>query len=551
MASLNMVFTVETDNVPTVSISGVDAEGRSFHNTTNPPSWGNSHPRSGSFGSNVYSLSNGTLALASTTISNIFVEYGSEGSGNYGVVTLTFEYTDQSSYGVRIQSSGGTATDLLSYSFSGDLSPNTNPYYGYIDGTLSAPASSGQTNSIVFCKFGVDDPGNKAYFTQYLGKVTESGVVKDQFKLRFYASSAPSVKWNGSDIATTPTEISGSAGYDGSYYELTVTAAPIVDSGRNYGHYCLAKIGSGSSAVDAPMYFADVSDGFYSADYDGASHPVFSVPSVGYYCWHSYRYNGALTRSSSFFVFSGTGWQALQTLPERTDVSSFSAVYGFNGEVGSDDNICCFASGTATISQKKLSISGAKISSKTYNASTVATVNLSSAVVSGIVSGDTVTVSGTGVFEDYDYGTQKNVAVTYSLSGADKDNYLPPDSETLKGNINKRRLTVTDANTMISDKYYDGTASADVSFSTFSNTMSVDVGKVSVSAIGTFVTSSSSTTGDPNVGENKPVRIVFSVGAGPNGDRSFCYAVPTTKTNLTADINARPITISNIQSQSN
>lgn len=286
---------------------------------------------------------------------------------------------------------------------------------------------------------------------------------------------------------------------------------------------------------------------FYQGVYDANSHWICDTP-TGYY--NDSGSLVALSEGNDAWVSLVEGaWTSIVTnLLTVSAAGSYSSTVGY---IPSDSNVLFYGEGTAIISQKKLSISGAKISTKTYNANVSAPVNLASATVDGIASGDDVTVKASGVYADYDYGNQKDALVTYSLEGTDKDNYLPPDSETLKGNINRRRLTVNAENITILDKDYDGTTRADVSFSTFGNTMSVDIGKVSVSAVGTFVTSASSSTGDPNVGENKPVRIVFSVGAGANGDRSFCYAAPNTNSSLTADINARPINIFNIQSQSN
>ena len=60
-------------------------------------------------------------------------------------------------------------------------------------------------------------------------------------------------------------------------------------------------------------------------------------------------------------------------------------------------------------------------SSRVYDGSTAATV--AADVSSGVLSGDTVTASATGVFDNKNVGTGKTVTVSGALAGADSGNY--------------------------------------------------------------------------------------------------------------------------------
>ena len=79
------------------------------------------------------------------------------------------------------------------------------------------------------------------------------------------------------------------------------------------------------------------------------------------------------------------------------------------------------------ISPKPVTVSGSDVTaeSKTYDGTTDATVSGSSAVISGKVKGDKLTVSATGKFGDKNAGTGKAVTISsISLTGSDRGNYV-------------------------------------------------------------------------------------------------------------------------------
>ena len=64
---------------------------------------------------------------------------------------------------------------------------------------------------------------------------------------------------------------------------------------------------------------------------------------------------------------------------------------------------------TANITAKALTVSGITASSKTYDGSTSATLDTSSVLYNGLISGDTFTGSYSGVFANANVGTGKTV----------------------------------------------------------------------------------------------------------------------------------------------
>src|SRR5262249_18671209 len=104
------------------------------------------------------------------------------------------------------------------------------------------------------------------------------------------------------------------------------------------------------------------------------------------------------------------------------------------------------ASTTANITAKGLTVSGVTANNKVYDATIAATLNTGSATLSGVLSGDSVTLnaaSATGAFADKNAGTAKTVNVSaLSLSGTDGANYSLTQPTT-SADITQAALTVT------------------------------------------------------------------------------------------------------------
>lgn len=98
---------------------------------------------------------------------------------------------------------------------------------------------------------------------------------------------------------------------------------------------------------------------------------------------------------------------------------------------------------------------------KTYDGSTATDVTnqtLDAAAVTGLVAGDAVTVTATATYDSKNVGTNKNITITYSLSGSDASKYNTPAKSTINsGEISTANLTLP---TAAVTKTYDGTTTA-------------------------------------------------------------------------------------------
>ncbi|RZU38093.1 filamentous hemagglutinin family protein, partial [Fluviicoccus keumensis] len=182
-----------------------------------------------------------------------------------------------------------------------------------------------------------------------------------------------------------------------------------------------------------------------------------------------------------------------------------------------------------------LAITGiVKADNKTYDGTTAATA---SGTLSGVISGDDLTLSASGSFADKNAGIGKTVTLDWSLGGADAGNYTAfvSDGTTLltdaiptqgftagkqvitTANIDQLALTTTIS---AQDKVYDGTTSATTSGS-LSGIISGD--DVTFSTTGSF--------SDKSAGYGKTVSVGFSTSGVDAGN----YAV-TANTTTTAAI---------------
>ena len=105
---------------------------------------------------------------------------------------------------------------------------------------------------------------------------------------------------------------------------------------------------------------------------------------------------------------------------------------------------------TANITTAELSVTGLAVDGKVYDGTTSATLNTSSAGLSGVKSGDQVklvTAGATGFFGDKNVGNSKPVTVSgLSLSGADARNYTLVAPLGLTAGVTPARLLVTATN---------------------------------------------------------------------------------------------------------
>jgi hypothetical protein len=190
------------------------------------------------------------------------------------------------------------------------------------------------------------------------------------------------------------------------------------------------------------------------------------------------------------------------------------------------------ATATAAITAKALTITGLSASNKTYDGTTTASLSGTPALA-GVVSGDTVTLSGTATaaFSDKNIGAGKTVTVAgLSLSGSSSGNYtltLP----SFTANITAAGLTVNGITA--NNKVYDATTSA-----TLNTGSAALVGVVSGDTITLSTAGASGTFATKNVGAGVVVQVSgLTISGASSGN--YLLTQPAT----TANITARPLTV--------
>jgi hypothetical protein len=187
---------------------------------------------------------------------------------------------------------------------------------------------------------------------------------------------------------------------------------------------------------------------------------------------------------------------------------------------------------TADITTATLSVTGVTANNKPYDGTTVATINLASAALVGVVSGDDVTLdtsSATAAFGDKSIGTAKTVTVSgLALSGSNAGNYTLTQP-TATANITPATLTPTIA---AASRAYDGTTAATIT----TRTLAGAIGGDDVTLVG-----GTATFADKNVGVGK---TVTATGLQLSGADAAKYELGSTSVSTTADITAQTLTVS-------
>jgi hypothetical protein len=194
---------------------------------------------------------------------------------------------------------------------------------------------------------------------------------------------------------------------------------------------------------------------------------------------------------------------------------------------------------TASILEKSLTVTGITANNRVYDRTTAATSLLvkSSAALSGVVSGDTVTLDHSGAtatFATKTVDTSKIVTITgITIGGADAANYTLTQPTTT-ANITTKELTVTGVTA--SDRNYDSTAVATINTGSaaFSGIVSGDDVSIVVSgATGTFSSAL--------FGNSKTVTIAGITASGTDAS-NYSITQPTT----TASIAKKTLTVNGI-----
>jgi trimeric autotransporter adhesin len=196
---------------------------------------------------------------------------------------------------------------------------------------------------------------------------------------------------------------------------------------------------------------------------------------------------------------------------------------------------------TANITPASLTVTGITAANKVYNANASAALNTTDATLSGVFSGDTVTLGtsgATGIFASQNVGTGITVAVTdLTISGAEAGDYTLTEPTTT-ANITPAGLTVTSISG--ANKVYNASTGAtlDTIGATLVGVFSGDTVNLSTSgAIGTFASQ--------NVGTGITVTVSGLTIGGAQAD-DYTLTQPTTTANITpAGLTVTGITAAN------
>ncbi|PYE49761.1 S-layer homology domain-containing protein [Paenibacillus barcinonensis] len=166
-------------------------------------------------------------------------------------------------------------------------------------------------------------------------------------------------------------------------------------------------------------------------------------------------------------------------------------------------------------------ITTSKVYDGTRSSAVLAGSRLGSCAGAGICPGEDAKVEGSGTYDNENVGKNKTIDVSYTVAGADANNYSAPEAIALTtGEITARQLTITAP--VLTSKVYDGNTTAIVTAGTLNNTISGD--DVFVHAVATYST--------PQAGSRKQVTIVYTL----TGNDAINYIAPVSVTLNTGEI---------------
>jgi len=231
----------------------------------------------------------------------------------------------------------------------------------------------------------------------------------------------------------------------------TISVSGFTLSGIDAGNYVVTQ----PTGVTATINKADlVLSGISAADktYDATTTATLNTANVAY--------SGMMAGDSLTLAGQGAGHFASKDAGANKAVS----VSGFSlGGADAGNYAVTQPTGlSATIRKADVSLAGLSIADKVYDATTAAAIN-GTASLSGVMLGDSVSLSGTRTarFADKHVGANKSVTISgYALSSADAGNYNIVDGKVLTASITPASITVSGITA--ADKVYDATTGATV-----------------------------------------------------------------------------------------
>lgn len=220
-----------------------------------------------------------------------------------------------------------------------------------------------------------------------------------------------------------------------------------------------------------------------------------------------------------------TGTYTVKDASVRPGAGSASWEVLFTGTLGDKTYTdVTVQTGTVTVKQKELTITGLSAADKPYDGNTTATVS-GTAVLNGVLAGDTVTVTtGTAAFDSKNAGTQTVTFSGYGIEGESASNYvLSAQPASVTATISPKPVTITGVTA--GNKPYDGNTTATIDNpGTINGIISPDTVTIKAGT-GTFA--------GADVGEN--IEVTFS-GFSLTGTDSGNYTLSAQPASITANI---------------
>jgi filamentous hemagglutinin family protein len=252
--------------------------------------------------------------------------------------------------------------------------------------------------------------------------------------------------------ALTITANNATKTYDGTTYSgangVTYSITPNQDlllGSLSYMGNAQGAVNAGSYTIAASGLYSTSQQGYLITYVDGALTVNKAVLTATLHAADK-TYDGTTAAPASLTIDSGlVGGETVNATGSATfntkDVASanlvtVNSISLANGTgLASNYSLAAGQTAAASITPAGLVISGITAANKAYDGTTAASIDTSAARYAGLVHGDAVAVSATGVFDNKNAGTGKTVALTSHYLGADTGNYVITDQATTTADI--------------------------------------------------------------------------------------------------------------------
>lgn len=435
-----------------------------------------------SFNTNNLTL-NGVLGVEDVNLTNLEIDFSTPTVGSGKIVNITsadLSGADISNYELSLVSSPTTTADITEkeLTISGSFTASDKIYNALTNATF---ASNNLTLSGIIG-----------------GDVVDFDIITIEFANKLIGTNKP----------------------------VSITSATI--TGTNAANYSLSLTGAPASQADITARELSIGGSFSANDkiYDGTTDATIN------------------TNSLNLTNIAGSDDVSLTDIViefEQAEIGTNLAVDIISANLNGTDkdnytlSLTSAPATTADITAKTLTITGSfTADNKVYDATTSATIDDSSLALDGIESGDDVSLSAVGNFENKNVGNGKDVDLLSStLSGTNAGNYLLSFTgvPTTSANITEKEISIT-GTFSVNNRAYNGNTTALISSNGLSLSGVINPDDVTLEAHANFNTK--------DVGTGKTVDLLSSTLSGSDATNYSITGFQTT----TADITQKELTIS-------